>query len=62
MEILVKYVLQDPITKKWVPFDTHLLFLQDILKNRLKVKDILDPQKHARITDDHPYNEYFFWL
>jgi len=37
------------------------LYLQKVLATEFKPSDALNPEKDIRITDDWPYNEYFFF-
>jgi len=40
-------------------------YLGQVLSNEIPVEGALNPNAHIRITDDHPYNEYFLlrrWL
>ncbi len=59
MEIIRKDYYQVPTTKEIILLDYHLELIKLILSKRLKLEDIIDPKNQARITDDHPYNEYF---
>jgi spermidine synthase len=34
-------------------------YLQEVLSKSIPVKQLLSPDRKIRITDDHPYNEYF---
>jgi predicted membrane-bound spermidine synthase len=34
-------------------------YLEQVLSNEIRIEGALNPNPHIRITDDHPYNEYF---
>jgi hypothetical protein len=49
-----------PATSELRIVDKYLDLIKAILRNKLILDQVIDPKKHVRITDDHPYNEYFF--
>ena len=44
---------------EWSPSADLPDYLNLVVSNELAIKDSLNPNPEIRITDDHPYNEYF---
>ena len=38
-----------------------LSYVKKIVNGREDINDLLNEDKNIKITDDQPYNEYFFW-
>jgi len=44
---------------EWSPEEKLPDYLRQALLQEVPIKDVLNPHPEIRITDDHPYNEYF---
>jgi spermidine synthase len=44
---------------EWDPSAVLVDYIQQALFNEIPIKSVLNPDPQIRITDDHPYNEYF---
>jgi spermidine synthase len=44
---------------EWDPSEVVAGYIQQALSNEIPIERILNPDSRIRITDDHPYNEYF---
>jgi spermidine synthase len=44
---------------EWSPSPDLPAYLQEVLSKSIPVERVLNPDPKIRITDDHPYNEYF---
>jgi len=44
---------------EWDPSEVLVDYIQQALFNEIPIEPALNPDPQIRITDDHPYNEYF---
>lgn len=45
---------------EWAPSQDLVSYLNEVLSKEFRIEAALNPDAGIRITDDHPYNEYFF--
>jgi spermidine synthase len=44
---------------EWAPSQDLASYVNEVLSKEIQIEGALNPNPHVRITDDHPYNEYF---
>jgi len=44
---------------EWASSQDLAGYLGQVLSKEIQIEGALNPNPHVRITDDHPYNEYF---
>jgi spermidine synthase len=44
---------------EWTSSQDLASYLDEVLSKEIPIESVLNPNPHIRITDDHPYNEYF---
>jgi spermidine synthase len=44
---------------EWASSQDLASYVSEVLSKEIRIEDALNPNPHVRITDDHPYNEYF---
>jgi spermidine synthase len=45
---------------EWAPSQDLVSYVSEVLSNEIQIERALNPDARVRITDDHPYNEYYF--
>jgi spermidine synthase len=45
---------------EWAPSQDLASYLNEVLSKEFQIEAALNPDSGIRITDDHPYNEYYF--
>jgi hypothetical protein len=45
---------------EWAPSQDLVSYLNEVLSKEFRIEAALNPDSGIRITDDHPYNEYYF--
>jgi hypothetical protein len=44
---------------QWYPSKDPVTYLTMLLSNRVDIPHVLDADRHAEVTDDQPFNEYY---
>jgi spermidine synthase len=45
---------------EWAPSQDLASYVNEVLSKEIQIAPALNPDTHIRVTDDHPYNEYYF--
>ncbi len=45
---------------EWAPSQDLASYLNEVLSKEFRIEAVLNPDSNIRISDDHPYNEYYF--
>ena len=45
---------------EWTPSKDVDSYVNELMSKEVRVESLLNPDPSVRITDDHPYNEYYF--
>ncbi len=45
---------------EWATSENLTDYLNEVLSREIPIESALNPDSRVRITDDHPYNEYYF--
>ena len=45
---------------EWAPSQDLASYLNEVLSKEIRIEAVLNPDPGVRVTDDHPYNEYYF--
>jgi len=44
---------------EWAPGQDLVSYVNEVLSKEIPIESALNPDPNIRITDDHPYNEYY---
>jgi spermidine synthase len=44
---------------EWAPSQDLVSYVNQVLSKEIRIEAVLNPDPSIRITDDHPYNEYY---
>ena len=45
---------------EWAPSQDLTSYINEVLSKEFQIETVLNPDSGIRITDDRPYNEYYF--